>query len=352
MPQRFFSKFKRPDEPTRSRITERDLDIIETILNFRFSPAAELIRLVGGNEDVTHRRLRLLWEKGLINRFAFIRTHSQLHYYLDNKEALDLLLTHKRLDIPHRQMLEEIRNNREKDYATAAHRGSEGQLMFLRHELLLSRLHFMLEMAARKSTGALELEAWVQGAQLTGHKLELPSIRSSRRGNEYLWEEHDRETERLPVEPDALFTLRFADRPSEQQLVHFFYEADRGTMNSTDLMKKLRAYYHFIKKQQRHKEAFGIHPIRAVLIETTDEARGQKLMQLVGHPLVVGPAKRSALFWFTISSLFTEAGESKSPAPYLIAPEMILDPIWALPSRTMLALSDIENSPTATSFTP
>ena len=120
-------------------------------------------------------------------------------------------------------------------------------------------------------------------------------------------------------------------------------------MNSTDLMKKLRSYYHFIKKQQRHREAFGIHPIRAVFIETTDEARGQKLMQLVSHPLVVGPARRSALFWFTISPLFTNAGEPKSPAPYLLKPEMILDPIWALPNRTLLSLSDIENSPATTS---
>ena len=346
MPQHAFSKFKRPDVPTRSIITERDLDIIETILNYRFCPASELVRLVDGNEDVTYRRMRLLWEKGLINRFAFNRTHSQLHYYLDSKDPLDLLLMYKRLDETHPQMLEEIRNNREKDYATAAYRGSEGQLMFLRHELMLSRLHFMLEMAARKSGGRIQLEAWVQGAQLKGRKVELPAVRSSRHGNEYLWQEHDNQNERLPVEPDALFTLRFTNRPSEQQLVHFFYEADRGTMNSTDIMKKLRGYYHFIKKQQRHKEAFGVHPIRAVLIETSNEERGQKLMDLVGHPLVVGPARRSALFWFTISPLFTDPGESKAPAPYLFTPEMILDSIWALPNRTMLSLSDQENSHT------
>ena len=87
---------------------------------------------------------------------------------------------------------------------------------------MLSRMHFMLEMAAKKSNSTLELEAWVQGAHLTGQKVELPAIRSSRHGNEYLWEEHDRETERLPVEQDALFTLRFKDRPPEQQIVHFF----------------------------------------------------------------------------------------------------------------------------------
>jgi hypothetical protein len=86
-----------------------------------------------------------------------------------------------------------------------------------------------------------------------------------RRGNEYFWEEAD-ETERLPVEPDAMFTLRFTDRPADCQLAHFFYEA-------------------------------------------TDPA-------------------------------------ADSPLPcYLDHSEVIFDPVWALPDRTMHALSDAENAP-------
>jgi hypothetical protein len=44
-------------------------------------------------------------------------------------------------------MLEEIRNNREKDYANAALKGQEMQLGFLRHSLMISRMHFCVEMA-------------------------------------------------------------------------------------------------------------------------------------------------------------------------------------------------------------
>ena len=75
--------------------------------------------------DVTHRRLRKLWEWGLINRFAFpgIRTHSEFHYYLDNHRALELLVEHERLTDIHPTMLEEVRGNREKNYAEAALRG-------------------------------------------------------------------------------------------------------------------------------------------------------------------------------------------------------------------------------------
>ena len=45
------------------------------------------------------------------------------------------------------------------------------------------------------------------------------------------------------------------------------------------------------QKQQKHKEAFGVHPVRAVLIETTTEERAKRLMQLVHHPLEVGPVR-------------------------------------------------------------
>jgi hypothetical protein len=157
------------------------------------------------------------------------------------------------------------------------------------------------------------------------------------------WQEVQ-ETERLPVEPDALFTLRFSKRPGDEQLAHFCYEADRGSMVMTDMLKKFRGYYHFIKKQQKHRSAFGVHPIRAVIVETTDEARGKKFMELAGHPLVAGPGKRAGLFWFSISPLFTDPG-ADSPIPrYLNQPELIFELIWALPDRSLHTLGDTENS--------
>ena len=345
-----FSKFIRPETPRPGQITERDLDILDAVLRYRFSPASQLIRMVGGNEDVTHRRLRHLWERQLVNRWAFpgIRAHSEFHYYLDDRAALDLLVEHRGLEL-HPQMLDEIQNNREKDYSAAVMLSQHMQLGFLQHSLAISRMHYVIEMACRKSGGRARLDAWGQGGQLAGRKVEVHRVRSTRTGNEYFWEEAA-ETERLPVEPDAMFTLRFVDRHQGEQLQHFFYEADRGTMPTTDMLKKFRAYYYFIKKQQRHKEAFGIHPVRAVLVETTTEARARRLMQLVNHPLVCGSGKRSGLFWFSISPLLTDplpAGtrNSRLLPRYLEQPQLIFDPIWALPDLSMHALSDVENNP-------
>jgi len=176
----------------------------------------------------------------------------------------------------------------------------------------------------------------------------VPEITSRRIAgtNEYAWEEQDC-SYRLPVEPDAIFSLRFPRHGSEGQLVHFCYEADRGSMPLADMLKKLRAYYHFIKRQQKHREAFGVHPIRAVLIETTDEARARKLMDLAKHPAVIGAGKRSSLFWFTISPLFTAPTDANGEKPlpgYLERPTVILDRLWALPDVTMHGLGDAENS--------
>ena len=172
-------------------------------------------------------------------------------------------------------------------------------------------------MACKKSGVVVALEAWCQGGQIAGNKVDVPKVKVSRQSGEFFWQEVD-ETERLPVEPDALFTLRFADRAEGQQLTHFCYEADRGSMVMTDMLKKFRGYYHFIKKQQKHREAFGVHPIRAVLVETTDEARGKKLMELVGHPLVAGTGKRAGCFGS--ASLPVHRPGGGLPPPYLPRP--------------------------------
>ena len=341
-----FSKFMRPEEPRRGQISDRDLDILDAVLRYRFLSAAQIVRLVAGNEDVTHRRLRLLWEWGLINRWAFpgIRTHSEFYYYLDSREGLDVLAEQRGLEI-HPQMLAELKHHRDKDYASAAVRFQPMQLGFLQHSLMISRFHFLLERGAAQSGGTIALESWAQGSQLSGRKVEVPRVKATRRNGEYLWEEDAGKTEHLPVEPDALLTLRFHQRPPNQQLAHFFYEADRGSMVMTDMLKKFRAYFHFIKKQQKHREAFGIHPIRAVLVETTDEARARKLMELVSHPLVLGPGKRAGLFWFSISSLLVASGEAPTAASlYLDQPELIFESIWALPDHSLHALTDQENS--------
>src|SRR5947208_4308296 len=191
MAKKKFSKFIRPEAGRLGPITDRDLDILDAVLRYRFCSAAQIVRLAAVNEDVTHRRLRRLWERGLVTRWAFpgFRTHSEFYYYLDDRQPLDLLAERRQLEI-YPQMLDEIRSHREKDYAGAALRGQHMQLGFLNHGLMISRMHFMLEMACRKS-GTASLEAWCQGGLIAGRKVDVPKVRSSKVGGEFFWQEVD-----------------------------------------------------------------------------------------------------------------------------------------------------------------
>lgn len=352
MPIRKSSRFERPelDAARRGRVTNIDLDIIETILRYRFSPTSELMRLIDAHPDVVHRRLRMLWEWRLINRFAFPdirRRASEFHYYLDSVASLNLLVEHQRIPDIHPTMQEEIGLNRDANYADAAINHEHMKLGFLKHQLMISRFRFMLERSCVDSKGQVELSMFRQGGDLRGHKVDVPEIRSRRQpgSNEYLWEETDA-TRRLPVEPDAIFTLRFPRRPAGAQEMHFAYEADRGTMPAADMLRKFRAYYYFVKKHKKHIEAFDIHPIRAVLVETPTESRAMKLMEIAGHPLVSGPNKRAGLFWHTISGLFNAVveHEGRQIPKYLMEPAVVFDREWALPDFTKLSLLDGENS--------
>src|SRR5207302_313701 len=101
-------------------------------------PTSLLVQLVEGHEKSLCRHLQQLYHKRLVNRFAFMRGKNpgEFHYYLDNTEALNLLLDQnvdsKTLDF------EEVRRNREKRYCDTnnPHRVEEmqGKLLFLKHE--------------------------------------------------------------------------------------------------------------------------------------------------------------------------------------------------------------------------
>jgi hypothetical protein len=259
----------------------------------------------------------MLYHRGLINRFAFFRAGrpGEFNYYLDNTASLELLAEQgsvSALDF------EEVRRNKEKDYAAlhdpARAEDMEGRRLFLKHEVMISRFHATLELAAQKSAGAVKLTQWQQGPQL--------------------WSSvEDEEGERLPHRPDAYFALRFKNSLRGDSEAHFFYEADRKTTPAPRHNRKLRAHFQFIVKQKLHELKYGVKRIRAVLIETIDDAWADHLRQAAGEREVSG-SKPTPLFWFTTSTLLTKLlqreGEGTAPA-YLAYPEIIFKPIWASP---------------------
>jgi hypothetical protein len=308
------------------QITDTSIAIIATIHDYRFIPTSSLVRLVQGHDQTIHRHLKQLYHKRLINRFAFMRNKNpgEFHYYLDNSEALKLLINHgaNAQDLA----LTEVAQNREKRYSEL-NEEKPGRLLFLKHEVMISRFHAMLELACRQSAGLVKLTEFHQGAALW-NRVEAPKM-TWRGGRWYQLSD----TEHLPHRPDAFFILSFPSQPDREPL-RFFYEADRQTTDTNTFKIKLRAHFHFaVKQKERLKEIYGINRIRAVLTETIDPQWAMRLREAADHPLVSG-SKPSSLFWFTTSRLFTgekKAGGEREQPVYLKRPGVIFDPIWATP---------------------
>lgn len=313
------------------RITDTSLAIIATIHDYKIIPTSLLVRLVKGHEKNVQKHLQMLYHLELVNRFAFMRGKNpgEFHYYLDNTEALKLLVAGG-ADADDLEF-DEARRNREKSYCDINNpehvEEMQGKLLFLKHEIMISRFHGMLEVACGQSDGRVELTEFQQGPALW-NKVEVPKLVYK----EAAWRQLD-ETEQLPHRPDAFFTLTVLGKEGVRRPLHFLYEADRHRTNANKYNKKLRAHFHFIVKQKRHQESYGIDRVRAVLTETVDDQWADYLRQAANHVVVSGP-KPSPLFWFTTSRLFTDetatAGNRKRPA-YLVRPEIIFARIWATP---------------------
>lgn len=324
------------------RITETSLSIIATIHDYRIVPTSLLVRLVQGHEKNIQRHLQQLYHKGLVNRFAFMRGKNpgEFHYYLDNTEALDLLIA-QGVD-PNSLERKEVRRNREKGYCDVNNptlvEEMQGKLLFLKHEVMISRFHAMLELSCTHSGGNVELNEFQQGPRLW-HKVEVPKL-AHRNGT---WQELD-QAELLPHRPDAYFTLSFPNEP-EREGLHFFYEADRHRTNTHKYNKKLRAHFHFVVKQKLHQQFYGTNRIRAVLTETVDDEWAERLREAASDVAVSG-SKPSPLFWFTTSRLFLDemiepGTQTRKVCTYLHRPEIVLKKIWATPvDDTLYSLLD------------
>jgi protein involved in plasmid replication-relaxation len=339
--QRRLKKYSRNAETLAAvasrQITNTSLTIIATIHDYKIVPTSLIVRLVPGHEKSTYRHLQQLYHKGLVNRFAFMRgkNPSEFYYYLDNTESLDLLVVNG----VERDRLEfdEVRRNREKRYCDVndPKRAEEmqGKLLFLKHEVMISRFHGMLELACVASNGSIQLTTFEQGPRLWS-KVEVPKL-AFRNG---VWLELD-ETEQLPHRPDAFFTVSFPNTEREDH--HFFYEADRHRTDTNKYNKKLRAHFHFVVKQKRHQETYGIQRVRAVLTETVDDEWAERLRQAAGHVTVSG-SKASPLFWFTTSRLFVEEAmvqdnsRARAQPMHLRHPDIVMRKIWASPVNDTL----------------
>jgi DNA-binding Lrp family transcriptional regulator len=229
-------------------ITDADIDILKFVHDYRVLTIEQVAKLTGRTYTRIHRRLKGLFDAGLLNR---IEAPQKKDIYHAARPALRLLLS--------RGLITD---------AEAERRSREHELQptTLEHEIMLSGIHLLLALATR--TVPIELVAWKQGREI--HHSFPATIKGV--------------NEDMRIEPDAFVQIRETEGPiGERQTRNFLLEADRSTMGrkqrpgSRRMDEKVHKYLHYITQgeQRRHEvlKRFNVEYVRILTVTLTRRRR-------------------------------------------------------------------------------
>lgn len=275
MPKQKFKKFERSKTPPKFRISDIDLKILQDLGDYRFLDARQILALhKEANARTLQRRLQLLFHAGFLDRpsqqFSYIQPSSHIIYALAKKGA-KLIFSDRRAE------------------ANWAKNNKSAKPLFLQHALMVSSLRVVLTLALKR-------------------------LRQSKLLN---WQEENLSDkvycggERLPVSPDAFFTIE-----DKGDLLHYFLEADRSTMSQDRFFKKMLAYWQYWS-EEKQKDKFNISKFR-VLTLTISQERKDNLRAITKR---AGDNKQgSEMFLFACEKDYN-----------LDKPDSVLKPIWLSP---------------------
>lgn len=253
-------RFKRVTPVAPMELTVRDREIIRLVHRHRFLRSPQIVALLGGSPQQLSRRLQLLYHHGYLER-----PRAQLQYYeRGGSKSIAYGLGNKGGALLNQELGMAVRpvSWGEKNRAIGR--------IYLEHALLVSDVMVALELACRKR-GDVRL--------LYEDQLSFDGERKL-----FRWRVKVQGGIKLGVIPDRVFALEYLDQHGESQRVHFFLEADRGTMpvkrrnlSQTSFYRKLLAY-EATWAQKIHQRNLGIHRFRVLAI-TTSVARMESLIE-------------------------------------------------------------------------
>jgi hypothetical protein len=254
-------------------LTEGDLEIFKLIYQHRFLRREHISALTGRPPKRLHRRLFKLVANGYLA--VMVKLPQQKHIYALAMRAMPVLVEAGIAGT---------------DVLRARLRAHELKPLFLAHEMMIVDLHVMLTLATRDE--AIQLLSWEEGREL------FDSVTVSEMGL----------VEKIPIRPDAFFTLEDSRRPPGANQSHFFLEADRSTATHTRFKEKMAGYWNYLM-QGLHTKKYGIKSFRVLTITLTD-ARTENLCTLANALL---PERAHRYYLFTSLKHFTLA----NPSPLL-----------------------------------
>ena len=266
-------------------LTDRDREIVRVVAQHRVISSDDICLLVGSSSQGILRRLQKLYHGGFLDRPSGQRAfdHARMVYALGTKGAALL-----------------ARETGERPPVDWAEKNRSLGAPFLEHTLMISRFQAALRAAAR-DTDDVVLERWLPDGAVRAAVM----VRG------------ESGTERIPIAPDAFFTLKLANEPDGQNRLHFALEADRGSMTTARFLTKARGYWHAWRDGQL-QDALGVRTFQVVTV-TRSEERARNLSAAVAQ--IDAPRHRGLrMFLFGCEREYTERKF-----------RTVLGPIWGSP---------------------
>ena len=246
-------RFERAAAVAHMQLEERDREIIRLVHRHRFLRSSHIVALMDSSPQQLLRRLQLLYHNGYLER-----PRAQLQYYKPGgSKSIAYGLGNKGGMLLHEEFGTDVNSVAwsEKNHLIGR--------VYLEHALFVSDVMVTLEVACRKHGG---VRLFYQDQFHLEPKQQPFRWRATVQGGC-----------KLGVIPDRVFALEFPDARGVTQRVHFFLEADRGTMpvtrktlSQTSFARKLLAY-EATWTQKIHQRNLGIQRFRVLTVTTSAE---------------------------------------------------------------------------------
>jgi Replication-relaxation len=245
---------------------DSDAELLKRLVEYRFLQPEDFRKLTGRNIVSLRRRLRCLTERDYLERLTLP---------LEREAPIGSPPDAFVYQLAARGVAEaKVYGFADEDYRYTREKSN----LFLLHDLAITKIHLMFELATRGT--AHELIAWEQ-----------------RRSVLLDWAENG--SGRLSVNPDALFALKDREKPEGQNTTYFFLEVVRSRESDyreqqSYFMRKMEAFvaYH---REGRHTARYGIGNFRVITVTPTR----QRALNLCHKLRKAGLGYKR--FWFTDS---------------------------------------------------